>query len=125
MSTWLITGSSPPGATRSDGAIRRALVRLARLLLYGLGMTSEGSVRFEHRGYLVEITLSQNPDGTWNGDWAVFQREPFSAVGAGMLGVPAKTLSAAETAARRSATRWVDCYVSAGADIVSARAKAQ
>ena len=43
--------------------------------------------------YLIEITLSQNQDRTWNGDWAVFQRMPFCAVGAGMLGAPARRLS--------------------------------
>ena len=59
-------------------------------------MSTDGTVRLEHRGYLIEITLSQNQDRTWNGDWAVFQRMPFCAVGAGMLGAPARRLSAAE-----------------------------
>lgn len=87
-------------------------------------MSTDGTVRLEHRGYLIEITLSQNQDRTWNGDWAVFQRMPFCAVGAGMLGAPARRLSAAEAAARRSATTWVDCYVSAAADTGSVRGKA-
>lgn len=87
-------------------------------------MATDGTTRFEHRGYLVEITVSPNPDGTFNGDWAVFQMEPFSAVGAGMLGVPAKGRAAAEASARRSATAWVDGYASATPEVPVARRKA-
>lgn len=71
-------------------------------------MSTPSIVRSEHRGHLIEVTLSQEPDGRWQADWAVFQPEPFVAVAAGMLAAPAADRRAAQAVAVRAATAWID-----------------
>jgi hypothetical protein len=71
-------------------------------------MSTHSIVRSEHRGHLIEVTLSQEPDGRWQADWAVFQAEPFVAVAAGVLATPAPDRQAAQATASRAATAWID-----------------
>jgi len=71
-------------------------------------MSTHSIVRSEHRGHLIEVTLSQEPDGRWQADWAVFQAEPFVAVAAGVLAAPAPDPRAAQATASRAATAWID-----------------
>jgi hypothetical protein len=71
-------------------------------------MSTLSIVRSEHRGHLIEVTLSQEPDGRWQADWAVFQAEPFVAVAAGVLATPAASSRAAQTTASRAATAWIN-----------------
>lgn len=71
-------------------------------------MSTTTIVRSKHRGHLIEVTLSQEPDGRWQADWAVFQAEPFVAVAAGMLAAPARDPRAAKTIASRAATAWIN-----------------
>jgi hypothetical protein len=71
-------------------------------------MSTPSIVRAEHRGHLIEVTLSQEPDGRWQADWAVFQTEPFVAVAAGVLPSPAPDPNAAQRVATRAAIAWID-----------------
>lgn len=67
--------------------------------------------RSEYREHIIEITLSEEARGHWQGDWAVFEKDPFVAVGAGMLAAPSRSRATAQKAAWRGATTWVDAYI--------------
>lgn len=69
-------------------------------------MSTPSILRSEHRGHLIEVTLSEEPDGRWQADWAVFQAEPFVAVAAGVLATTDP--EAAQTSASRIATDWIN-----------------
>ena len=71
-------------------------------------MSTSSILRSEHRGHVIEVTLSQEPDGRWEADWAVFEAEPFVAVAAGVLAVAAADSRAAHAVAARAATAWID-----------------
>ena len=74
----------------------------------------------EYRDHIVEITLFEESEGRWQGDWAVFQRQPFVAVGAGMFTFQGDSRADAQDTARRRAAAWVDHFVDASGPAASA-----
>jgi hypothetical protein len=74
----------------------------------------------EYRDHIVEITLFEESEGRWQGDWAVFQRHPFVAVGAGMFTFQGDNRAAAQETARRRAAAWADHYIGAAGPVESA-----
>ncbi|HZL99635.1 MAG TPA: hypothetical protein VFD43_05210 [Planctomycetota bacterium] len=71
------------------------------------GMSSQRVVRMAHRGFLVELRLTQAARGQWQAQWSVF-RKPLSPVAHGVVTSAHTLRDGAQAAATRGALAWID-----------------
>jgi hypothetical protein len=70
-------------------------------------MSSQRVVRMAHRGFLVELRLTQAARGQWQAQWSVF-RKPLSPVAHGVVTSAHTLRDGAQAAATRAALAWID-----------------
>lgn len=88
---------------------------LVSRLLLNPGMSTERTVRLGYRGYLVEVSTEQRPDGMWGAKWMVFATRPFLPRRhvVSPSGYPSE--ERARSGAVTQALRWIDAEIPAAA----------